>query len=100
MFCDAQAFEEEAAQYRDPVLQRCLPELVYASSNADGTTRSARGFVFPPFLVIERGMTLTDWVAKRRGPMEVRICLQICKFKLQSLRLYSMKGACTLSLPD
>ena len=71
VFCDAHAFEEEAAQYRDPVLKQVLPDLVYASVNTDGAVRSMRGFAFPPFLVIERGMPLSTWMLQRRKPMEV-----------------------------
>jgi hypothetical protein len=75
IFCDSSAFDEEVAQYRDPVLKLCLPDLIHASANADGAVRSARGFVFPPFLVIERGMPLADWMLKGqkgRNAMEVR----------------------------
>ena len=53
------------------MLKLCLPNLVYASTNADGAVRSARGFVFPPFLVIERGMPLKDWMLQSRNAMEV-----------------------------
>jgi hypothetical protein len=65
------------AQYRDPVLRQCLPLLEYASENTDGAVRSKRGFVLPPFLVIERGMTLTEWMMQARGGMEVRSVLFI-----------------------
>ena len=71
VFCDTSAFSEEVAQYQDPVLKRCLPDLVAASANENGTVRSTQGFVFPPYLVIERGMPLTDWMMQRRGAMEV-----------------------------
>jgi hypothetical protein len=54
-------FEAEVAMYTHPVLRETLPSLLYAYSNADGSLRSRSGFVFPPFLVLERGVTLKAW---------------------------------------
>jgi hypothetical protein len=65
-------FQEEVALYRDPVLRRILPKIWYANDNIDGAVRSASGYVFPPFFVLERGMTLKEWCARERGFFEVR----------------------------
>lgn len=55
VFCSRADFEAEVAQYRDPVLSLCLPDLLYADDNATGSVQSATGWHFPSFLVIERG---------------------------------------------
>ena len=57
-FFKAHEFHAEAKLYRDPVLRQVLPELRTASDNANGAVRSRSGFVFPPYLVSERGITL------------------------------------------
>jgi hypothetical protein len=44
-------FEEEAALYRNPVLQKVLPEIKHANANADSTVRSQSGYAFPPYFV-------------------------------------------------
>jgi hypothetical protein len=51
-------FEEEVALYNDPVLASTLPELLLYDSNADGSVKSASGYAFPPFIVLEKGVTL------------------------------------------
>ena len=72
VFIHPAAFEEEVAQYRDPVLQRCLPALLYATDNSEGAFRSYDGsFAIPPFLVVERGLSMQDWASAVRRPMEV-----------------------------
>lgn len=86
VFCDARAYEEELVQYRDPVLLKCLPELILASDNSDALVRSAgSGFPFPPFLVIERGLVLTQWVQAERRAMEVLILVESAAELLASL---------------
>lgn len=54
-------YEEEAALYHDPVLCKLLPEILHSSNNADGRISSRSGVPFPPFLVLERGVTLSQW---------------------------------------
>ena len=67
------------ALYRDITLAATLPAMLHASANDDGGARSRSGYVFPPFLVLERGMTLREWMQRRRGFGEtvtmVRLCL-------------------------
>ena len=71
-FLEEQDFKEEVALYRDPVLSQALPALLHASANADGAARSRSGFQFPPFVIMERGITLSAWAAEReRGLGEV-----------------------------
>jgi serine/threonine protein kinase len=59
------------ALYQDPVLKRVLPQLLRASSNAGGAVRSRSGFVFPPYLVLERGGTLQQWKPEERSFFEI-----------------------------
>jgi hypothetical protein len=51
-------FVAEVALYQDRVLRRALPPLCQATANRDRTVTSRSGYVFPPFIVLERGVTL------------------------------------------
>ena len=73
LFLERQEFEQEVGLYRDPVLKRVLPDLIRAHDNADGAVRSRSGFVFPPFFVLERGMTLSEWSAQERGTVSATL---------------------------
>lgn len=42
-----------------------------AARNADGAVRSASGMPLPPFIVLERGVTLTEWARHERKAMQV-----------------------------
>ena len=70
-FHNAQEFVEELALYRDPVLQQALPQLIHASDNAGSAVRSRSGYAFPPFVVLERGLTLKEWVKQERSFGEI-----------------------------
>ena len=61
----------ELEQFNDPVLHSVLPAKVSASDNAGGQARSAHGYVFPPYLVLQRGLPLKDWAQEERRTMEV-----------------------------
>lgn len=78
-------FDEETAFYRDPVLAKLLPSILDASDNANGRTRSRGGYIFPPYLVLERGITLAMWAESKQGFFGVRaFALQdflICGFE-------------------
>ena len=45
----------------------CIPEVFDASDNAGGSVRSRSGFVFPPYVVMERGTTLAEWLQTARA---------------------------------
>lgn len=87
MFIEASAFEMEAEHYRDPVLAKCLPPLIYATGNQDGTERSVDGqFALPPFMVIERGLSLEEWRGgAQRRPVEVLALIESAASLLQTL---------------
>jgi hypothetical protein len=48
-----------------------LPDLLHADDNVAGAVRSANHFVFPPHIVLERGMVLKEWAKQERGYGEV-----------------------------
>ena len=68
---DGNEFEEEVALYRDPVLRAVLPAILHANDNANGDIRSQSGYAFPPFMVLERGITMREWVKSGRNFFEV-----------------------------
>jgi hypothetical protein len=80
------------ALYRDPVLRRMLPELRRASDNADGAARSRSGYTFPPYFVLERGMTLREWGRQPRSHFEVSTMVERVA---QLLAACSSRATCT-----
>ena len=44
--------------------------MLHADANAAGAVRTAK-YVFPPFIVMERGMTLKEWRQRPRSYGEV-----------------------------
>ena len=73
-------------QYRDPVLQKCLPDLQFATDNHDGSVKSSVGaFVFPPLMVIERGLAMSQWVAGERRTIEVLVLVESAAELLNTL---------------
>ena len=85
VFCDRGAFDDEIAQYRDPLLQRVLPQMHFASDNADASARSQRGFVFPPYIVLERGVVLADWMMQPRPVSEAVVMVEALASLLATL---------------
>ena len=57
-FNSREAFAVEAEHYRIPAIAATLPPLKLICANTDGAVRSPSGHVFPPFIVMERGVTL------------------------------------------
>ena len=53
-------YETEAALYAHPTIRHTLPPLIQASDNANGAVVSPSGYVYSPFIVMERGATLTE----------------------------------------
>lgn len=48
-------------------MMQVLPKQLAADDNAGGTVCSRSGVPFPPFLVLERGLTLREWNVDDRG---------------------------------
>ena len=71
--------------YRDPALQSIVPELFAGSENGDSQCRARNGYVFPPFLVMERGMTLAEWVQQEPEALSVLSMFKACAALLARL---------------
>ena len=65
----ANDYHMERRCYADPLLRQCLPRLAH-----DCCGRAARGdggYEFPPHLIVERGVPLTQWLQTRRSERAV-----------------------------
>ena len=51
--------------------------MIQASDNTNGAAQSRNGFVFPPYIVLERGIPLTEWAGKPRRPMETIVMVEV-----------------------
>jgi hypothetical protein len=58
----------ERGFYDSATFAQCMPQLMHADDNAKGTIVSRSGYRFPPFLVLDRGVTLTQWLDVKRFP--------------------------------
>ena len=70
-FTTLEDYYTEIGFYGQPAFRSCLPRLVQAADNADARVQAPDGFVFPPFVVLDRGMTLGQWLATPRVPSAV-----------------------------
>ena len=59
-FSKAAEFHVEHQLYAHPLVSTVLPKLLFAADNSDRTYMSRSGFEFPPFLVMERGSSLSE----------------------------------------
>jgi serine/threonine protein kinase len=57
----------EASLYERPELRKILPGIIQAESNHDQKFVSFSGFVYPPFMVMDRGVTLKEWMQVPRS---------------------------------
>ena len=78
-------FEEEVALYRNPALSSIMPDLLHADDNTSCSILSRSGYVFPPFLVTERGTTLRTWLQEERNFFEVTTMVEALARLLDSL---------------
>ena len=68
----------EGELYKHPDISQTLPPLVEASDNANGAVRSPSGFVYPPYIIMERGITLSKWRQdKRTAPAILNMLLDV-----------------------
>ena len=70
-FLSVADFEKESACYLQDVFRACLPGLQQATLNADQAIVSRTGYPFPPFMVLDRGVTLSQWLEDSRSPSAV-----------------------------
>jgi hypothetical protein len=61
-------FVLERGFYENETFRKCLPELVHFDDNAHGQVVSRNGYRFPPYLALDRGITLKGWLQVRRNP--------------------------------
>ena len=55
------------AFYEKSIFRACLPELLMATDNATRQHVSRSGYAFPPFMVLDRGITLAEWSKSERS---------------------------------
>lgn len=73
--------------FRDASIKAVLPQLFAGSPNEDGAARAKSGYQFPPFLVMERGMTLSEWAGQSvpRKPLAILSMFADCAALLATL---------------
>jgi serine/threonine protein kinase len=59
-------FHRETGFYENGAFSECLPQLMCASDNASGSVVSCSGYRFPPFIALDRGVTLQNWLEVKR----------------------------------
>ena len=57
-------FKREIAMFDVPELRDSLLPFVMACENSDGRASGPSGFVYPPFVIAERGESLNEWVSR------------------------------------
>lgn len=75
-FVDINDFDLECRLCQDPTLRETLPACIGSSANKDGRERRGDGFVFPPYLVMDRGTPLAEWKQTPRQVLAVVNMLQ------------------------
>jgi hypothetical protein len=55
------AFDAEKELYMDSQLCKMMPATLAIEDNVKGEWRTPYNFVFPPFVIIERGQSLDEW---------------------------------------
>ena len=73
------------ARSRKPALACVMPDLLHADANVAGAVRSHSGYIFPPFVVTERGTTLRTWLEQKRGVFELCTMMEAVARLLDSL---------------
>jgi hypothetical protein len=58
-FLRSEDFETEAAFYCLPEIAATMPPLKQICDNSDDSVCSTGGYTYPPFIVVERGITLS-----------------------------------------
>lgn len=60
-FLERKDFDAEVELYRDATLSQILPQILHGDDNARGSACTRGGYILPPYLVLERGITLEAW---------------------------------------
>jgi serine/threonine protein kinase len=64
-------FVHELSFYKNVTYRKCLPRFDQAFDNADGRLQSRSGYCFPPFIALDRGITLEDWLECDRNASSI-----------------------------
>ena len=67
-FTSRAAYERERSMYADRDLRAALPPVTEIRSNEDGEVVAEDGWVFPPFIITDRGESLDTWARNKRDP--------------------------------
>ena len=73
-FLKASDFPVESQLYAHALVSNVLPQLVFAADNSDRAYISHSGFQFPPFLVMERGSSLSEYASNASLQSETQVC--------------------------
>ena len=60
-YLDRRGFERERELYTESQLRAMMPATLAVEDNASGDCKTPYGYVFPPFVIIERGESLDEW---------------------------------------
>lgn len=63
-FTDPNAFEREAEMYCKHSIRAMMPSVAVVESNAAKSVTGPGGYAFPPFIVVEKGESLDEWVLR------------------------------------
>lgn len=67
-FTSRAAYERERSMYADRDLRAALPPVTEIRSNEDAEVVADDGWVFPPFIITDRGESLDMWARNKRDP--------------------------------
>jgi serine/threonine protein kinase len=88
-FTNRAAFEREQTLYGKEELREMMPAVRRVVDNTDGSICSSSGWVFPPFIIVEKGESLDEW-ALRISPDFPTVLTVLCHI---AARLQHLHGA-------
>ena len=80
------AFERELGYYQNAKLRDILVPVVHYDDNESGTARSSQGYVYPPFIIVERGEVRLRTNAWADGDDNLRIVCPVSWCAARSAR--------------
>jgi serine/threonine protein kinase len=75
----------EVRLFKDSIIQPLLPTLVENNDNLDSSVTTLDGFAFPPYIVMDRGLPLSEWKRIERQILSVLDMLAEAATLLQTL---------------
>ena len=63
-FAPSAVFNRELELYANPALEGILPKVYCISANQDGAAKTSWSYVFPPYIIVERGESLNEWCSR------------------------------------